>query len=172
MDLFGLVKRYGPLSVVGASINLVAMTAILVGAIVSGAELSILPMIWLEVVFVGMLVVAIVLRRANLFQPETVVHPLDAVPEGRWMLLPPLGEPRDELVTRWHAENATVAFLTDELGPGEAQAWAAAIVAEGIPIDAVDAELLDEFLTDWSSHTDSTISRQSVHAWQRRLAQG
>lgn len=172
MDLIGLVKRFGPLSVVGASINLVAMTAILVGAIVSGVKLPILPMIWLEIVFIGMLAVAIVLRRGNLFQPETIVPPLDDVPEGRWMLLPPFGEPRDELVTRWQVENATIAFLTDELSPGEAQAWAAAIVAEGIPLDAVDAELLDEFLTDWSSHTDSTISRQSVYAWQRRLAQG
>lgn len=129
-----------------------------------------MDLIGLEIVFVGMLVVAIVLCRSNLFQPETVAPPLDDVPEGRWMLLPPLGEPRDELVTRWHVENATIAFLSDDLRPGEAQAWAAAVVAEGIPLDTTDADLLDEFLTDWSSHTDSTISRQSVYAWQRQLA--
>lgn len=171
MDLIGLAKRFGPQTVVGASINLVAMTTLLIGAIVSDQDLPVVPLIWLEIVFVGMLVVAILLRRANLFQPERLPVPLDDLPEGRWSELPPLGEPPDRLFARWHAVNATIAFLTEEITPGEAQAWAAAVIETGIPLDPVDGDLLAEFLTDWSSHDDTTISRQSVYVWQQRFAQ-
>lgn len=171
MDLIGLVKRFGPQTVVGASINLVAMTALLIGAIVSDRDLPVIPLIWLEIVFIGMLVLAVFLRRANLFQPERLPVPLDDLPEGRWSELPPLGEPSDEIFTRWHAVNATIAFLADEIRPWEAPAWAAAVIDAGIPLDPVDGELLNEFLTDWSSHSDSTISRQSVYVWQQRFAQ-
>lgn len=170
MDLIGLIKRFGPQTVVGASINLVIISAALIAAIVNTSERSLPTLIGLEIAFIGMLVFAIFLRRANLFQPERLPFPLDDLPEGHWRTLPPLGEPPDEVFTRWHAVNATIAFMTHELDPQGAQAWADEVLALEIPIDSADLDILDEFLVSWSSDQTYAIDRDTVEVWQSRLA--
>lgn len=162
------LSRFGSLLIAAAALNVVASSLLVFGLATSGSGLPWVPGVGLVLVFVGVLVgVIILVRRVRPAGAEDRPAP---DPSGAWTRLPPLGEPRDESVTRAHTANATLAFLMDDISASDGRAWATMVLDEGIPFDTRDADLLEEFLTTWSN-PDGLITRHSAYLWQTRFAE-
>lgn len=90
----------------------------------------------------------------------------------RYVLATPAASfPEPHRLTLYDAKNATIEFMTGRLSAIDATHWADFLLAlPSLELEPRVADVLSEFLAEWSSTSTIEINEDSVDVWQSRMS--